>query len=150
MSKIRMEDIHWIMDILQNIDAGLVVLDKEFKVHLWNNFMESHSGIGPQQALQASLFDLFPDLDADWLRGKTDPVFYLHTRAFTVWEQRPYMFRFKNPRPITGRSSVMYQNITILPIKNINQEVHHVCLIVYDVTDIAIAHNDLRKHGLSS
>jgi len=38
------KDIHWLMDILQNIDVGLVVLDRNYEVQLWNAFMEGHSG----------------------------------------------------------------------------------------------------------
>ena len=40
---IEIGDIHWLMDILQNIDVGLVVLDRDYNIHVWNGFMESHS-----------------------------------------------------------------------------------------------------------
>ena len=49
-------DIHWLMDILQNIDVGLVVLDKNYDVQLWNAFMEDHSGLSPQRAKGRNLF----------------------------------------------------------------------------------------------
>ena len=45
---IEIGDIHWLMDILQNIDVGLVVLDRDYNIHVWNGFMESHSAISPQ------------------------------------------------------------------------------------------------------
>ena len=59
--QIEITDIHWLMDILQNIDVGLVVLDTDYNIHLWNAFMDSHSGISPQVAKGQNLFDLFPD-----------------------------------------------------------------------------------------
>ena len=49
-------DIHWLMDILQNIDVGLVMLDSNYEIHLWNGFMESPSVISPQNAKGQNLF----------------------------------------------------------------------------------------------
>ena len=39
------------MDVLQNIDVGLVVLDEEFNVQLWNSFMQNHSARSPSDVL---------------------------------------------------------------------------------------------------
>ena len=44
----------------------------------------------------------FPDIPEAWLTRKVDAAALLNTRAFTSWEQRPYLFRFRNTRPITG------------------------------------------------
>ncbi|WP_049721629.1 sensor domain-containing diguanylate cyclase [Gilvimarinus polysaccharolyticus] len=133
-----LKDVHWLLDILQNIDIGLVVLDANYNVALWNQFMQNHSGKAPEHVLGNSLFGIFPELSEDWFRRKAEPVFVLHSAAFTTWEQRPYLFRFPHYRPITGGASHMYQNTTIIPLINTHGEVEHVCLIVYDVTDSAM------------
>ena len=139
---IELGDIHWLMDILQNIDVGLVVLDGEYRIQLWNGFMESHSGLSPQVAKGENLFQLFPDIPETWFRKKCEPVFQLKTRTFTIWEQRPYLFHFKNYRPITGRATFMYQNTAIIPLESISRTIDHICLIIYDVTDIAVNHRE--------
>ena len=54
-SNTDIKEFHWLMDMLQTIDVGLVVLDKEHNIKVWNSFMESHSGISP---LQAKSFDI--------------------------------------------------------------------------------------------
>ena len=141
---IELNDIHWLMDILQDIDIGMVVLDRNYQVQLWNSFMDSHSGISPQRARGNSLFSLFPELPEDWFRQKSSAVFELKISTFTIWEQRPYLFRFPSARPITGRSSFMYQNTHILPLESANGVVNHVCLLIYDATDSAILHSDLK------
>lgn len=135
-------DIHWLMDILQNIDVGLVVLDRNYDIHLWNGFMESHSGISPQNAKGQNLFELFEEIPQDWFTQKSEAVFQLKTRTFTIWEQRPYLFKFKNYRPITGRAATMYQNTSIIPLESVNKTVDHICIIIYDVTDVAINRED--------
>ena len=140
----ELNDIHWLMDILQDIDIGLVVLDRKYRVQLWNSFMDSHSGISPQKAKDRDLFDLFPDLPQDWFRQKCSAVYELKISTFTIWEQRPYLFRFPSARPITGRSSFMYQNTHIIPLESANGSVNHICLLIYDATDSAILHTDLK------
>lgn len=134
-----LQDVHWLLDILQHIDVGLVVLDQDYKVALWNQFMQNHSGKAPEQMLNNSLFSAFPELDQEWFKRKAEPVFILQSATFTTWEQRPYVFRFPHYRPITGSAAYMYQNTTIIPLLNTHNEVEHICLIIYDVTDNAMS-----------
>lgn len=133
-----MTQFHWFMDILQTIDVGLVVLDRSYNIKLWNGFMENHSGIRPDQAKGQVLFDLFKEIDESWFKKKAEAVFLLNTRAFTISEQRPFLFKFKNNFPITGRADFMYQNATIIPLNNTSGETDHICLIIYDVTSAAL------------
>ncbi|WP_258868088.1 PAS domain-containing protein [Alkalilimnicola ehrlichii] len=137
-TKIDIAEFHWLLEILQNVDVGLVVLDSNYRIQLWNSFMESHSGKSSTQVMDRELFELFPEIPEAWLRHKVDPVFLLNNRAFTIWEQRPYLFRFRNYRPITGTAEFMYQNTTMIPLRSSHGKVTHACLIVYDVTDIAV------------
>ena len=143
--QIEITDIHWLMDILQNIAVGLVVLDTDYNIHLWNAFMDSHSGISPQVAKGQNLFDLFSEVPEDWFRNKAEPVFQLKTRTFTIWEQRPYLFKFRNSRPITGRTEFMYQNTSIIPLESPDKRVNHICVIIYDVTDTAVGRLDINQ-----
>ncbi len=142
---IDIKEFHWLMDMLQTIDVGLVVLDKEFTVKVWNSFMESHSGMTPLQTKDKLIFDLFPDLPKEWLVHKANSVFMLKNRSFMTWEQRPYLFKFKNYRPITGTEPFMYQNVTISPLVSTDGTVNHIAIILYDVTDIASNRNALEK-----
>ncbi|MBC3766451.1 PAS domain-containing protein [Neptunicella marina] len=133
----ELTEFHWMMDMLQTVDVGLVVLDKDYNIKLWNGFMESHSGMLPSEVRDKSLFELFPDIDCNWFTQKARQVFELKNRAFMIWEQRPYLFRFPNYRPITGSEDYMYQNITLSPLKSTTGTVDHICMMVYDMTDVA-------------
>lgn len=138
-----MNEVHWLMDMFNTVDVGLVVLDRNYQVCVWNGFMENHSGLLPSAVKDKDIFDLFPSLDEKWFRSKTEPVFVLKNRSFTIWEQQPYIFKFKNYRPITGKADYMYQNSTIIPLTTLTGEVSHICLIIYDVTDEAVNKQDL-------
>lgn len=132
------KDVHWQMDILQNIDVGLVVMSPDYKIEVWNSFMQNHSGKAPEDVLNKSIFTVFPELSEQWFRHKSQSVFVLQNTAFTTWEQRPYLFRFPHYRPITGTAEYMYQNSTIIPLVDTKGEVGHICLVIYDVTDSAV------------
>ena len=143
--QINIKDIHWLMDMLQSIDVGLIVLDRDYNVMVWNSFMENHSGVGPAIIKDKNLFDMCPTIPANWFRQKAESVFLLNSSTFTVWEQRPYLFEFKNYRPITGSAEFMYQNMTIIPLISADNEVRHIGVLIYDVTDIAVSKIKLKE-----
>jgi diguanylate cyclase len=137
------KEIHWLMDILHSVDVGLVVLDLDYKIELWNGFMENYSGIDGRHAKEKSLFELFPEIPKAWFTHKLDSVVLLKNRAFTIWEQRPFLFQFKNNRPVTGTEEYMFQDINIMPLMSADGQIKHICVMVYDVTGIATNKKDL-------
>lgn len=145
MSEIDVKDIQRLLGMLRAIDVGLIVLDEDFTIKVWNDFMTNHSGIRGEHVIGTNLFARFNDLPEDWLRNKTRSVFQLNNSAFTTWEQRPYLFKFKNYRPITGTADFMYQNITFLPLSSADGTVDHIGIIVYDVTDVAVGRMALEQ-----
>ncbi len=138
-----LQEFHWMMDMLQSVDVGIVVLDREFRIKVWNGFMESHSGMLPSEVRDKSLFSVFPSITESWFFKKARPVFDLKTRAFMTWEQRPYLFKFPNYRPITGSEPFMYQNIALSPLVSANGVVDHISMMIYDMTDIAAGKKQL-------
>lgn len=141
----QLNELHWLMEMLHNIDVGLVVLDREYKVEIFNGFMENHSGLLPREVKGKSLFESFDEIPQDWFERKAESAFLLKNKAFTIWEQRPYLFKFNSYRPITGNSDFMYQNTTFIPLLSTTGEVSHLCLLIYDVTDTAVNKISLEK-----
>lgn len=131
-------EMHLLLGIIHNVDVGLVVLDREHRIKIWNHFMWNHSGINPSTLTNQNLFEAFPELPAQWLKQKLDTVFLLNNRAFSSWQQRPYIMKFNSYNPITGRSETMYQNMTIFPLTGVSGQTAHVCLMIYDATDAAM------------
>ncbi|MBZ2161374.1 sensor domain-containing diguanylate cyclase [Alteromonas stellipolaris] len=126
-------------ELLDSIEVGIVVLDRDFKVEAWNKFMENHSSILPHDIKGTSLFTHFSEIDENWLRLKSGPVFNLKSPVFIIWEQRQYLFKFGGNRPITCQASYMYQNVTMFPLISETGNVEKFCIVVYDVTDQALS-----------
>ncbi len=37
--QINFKDIHWLVDMVENIDIGVVILDLDLNIKIWNSFM---------------------------------------------------------------------------------------------------------------
>ncbi|WP_213880562.1 diguanylate cyclase [Pseudomonas sp. dw_358] len=147
-AQIEINELHWLLAITQSIDVGVVVLDRNYQVQVWNSFMENRSGVPSRDALNHSFFALFPEVSDSWFRKKVESVATLGTPAFTVWEQRPYLVKFKNYQPITAQEEFMYQNTTFLPLRSVTSEINHICVVIYDVTDVAVNRRQLQSSNL--
>nr|WP_314532531.1 diguanylate cyclase [uncultured Pseudomonas sp.] len=141
---IDLNEFHWLLAIVQNLDVGVVVLDRNYSVQVWNTFMENRSGVQPKDAQNQNFLSLFPEIDRQWFSRKVESVVALGTPAFTIWELRPYLVRFKNYQPITGQEEFMYQNTTLLPLRSTDGNINHICLVIYDVTDVATNRHQLQ------
>jgi diguanylate cyclase (GGDEF)-like protein len=141
----QLNELHWLMEMLHNIDVGLVVLDKDYKVQIFNGFMENHSGYFPREVKDKVIFELFEEIPKEWFERKAESVFLLKNKAFTIWEQRAYLFKFDSYRPVNGSAEFMYQNTTFIPLLSSTGIVTHLCLLVYDVTDNAVNKMSLEK-----
>lgn len=147
MSQITLDiaDFHWVTQIWDTMDSGLIVLDNEYKVCVWNSFMQSYSGVLSQDILGESLFDSFEDLPRTWLETKLKTAIDLETRSFSSWENRPYLFKFTNFSPVSKSSDFMLQDIVITPLSSFSGEVTHIAIQVNDVSDSARRRNHLKE-----
>lgn len=146
----ELTDTHWLMNLIDQIDVGVVVIDRELKVQLWNGFMEQFSGISGFDALNKSLFKSLRDLPESWINAHCQRIFDNHHRVFSNWETRPYITQMPPSRPISGPDCWMYQNISLIPLLDINSEVNQVTLLIYDVTETSINQRLLEKEIAAS
>jgi diguanylate cyclase len=131
-------ELHWLLNIIQSTDVGIVVLDRDFNIDIYNRFMQVHSDIGPEQSIGANIFDLFPYLDDEWFKRRVTSVFDLGIPVYTTWEQRDNVFDFALKLPIHYETSCMYQNSTFIPLRSAADQVEKVGIVIYDVTDTAM------------
>jgi diguanylate cyclase (GGDEF)-like protein len=131
------QDLHWLLDIIQSTDIGIVVLDSNFDIEVFNRFMQVHGNINPEEVIGSSIFDVFPYLEDAWFKRRVETVFELGIPVYTTWEQRDSVFNFNLELPIRHGSDYMFQNTTFVPLRSSRDEVEKVGIIVYDVTDMA-------------
>jgi diguanylate cyclase (GGDEF)-like protein/PAS domain S-box-containing protein len=139
------KDLHWLLDVIQSSNIGIVVLDRTLHVEVFNRFMQAHSGIKSENAMGRSILELFPDLPEQWLWRRIETVFELGIPVYATWEERPYLFRFPLHLPIHYNVNMMYQNAMFVPLRAANDQVERMGIVVYDVTEIAMARQALEE-----
>lgn len=123
---------------LERVGLGIFAVDRDYRIVLWNRFMDEHSGLCAAQAIGLNFFDSFPDLPRAWLKRKFDTVFLLHSGSFSSWQHRPWLLPFEHDCPITGSLDLMQQDCAFMPLIE-NGEVVAVCVTISDVTELAVA-----------
>jgi diguanylate cyclase (GGDEF)-like protein len=129
--------------VANRVEIGILAVDREMRILVWNRFLEVHSGRSAAEVIGCSLFDAFPDLPRAWLERKINTVVVLKNFGFTSWKQRPYLFKFRHHRPITGGIDVMRQDCTFLPVVDDKGEVTAVCITILDATETCIYQTQL-------
>jgi len=124
--------------VASRIEVGILAVDREMRIVVWNRFLEAHSGQSAKDVVGRLLFDAFPELPRAWLERKIKGVIVLKNFAFTSWRQRPYLFKFRHHRPITGGIDVMRQDCTFLPVMGADGEVSAVCITILDATETCL------------
>ncbi|EPJ53817.1 MAG: hypothetical protein OFPI_09130 [Osedax symbiont Rs2] len=135
------------LELVQFLDIGLIVIDCQLKIKMWNSFMTNHTAIEADEAIDQQLFSLCSNLPVDYLRRKFQSVITLQSALTITWQQRPYIFKMNNYRPITSKAEFMYQNIRIIPLMNGNAVVDHIAIAIYDVTEAARSHLNFQEQN---
>lgn len=138
-------ELHWLLDIIQSTDVGIVVIDEGFKIEVYNRFMQAHSNVNAEDIIGTSIFDVFPDLNDDWFIRRVNSVFKLGVPVYTTFNQRDNIFDFKLKLPIHSDSDHMYQNTTFVPLRSSANQVLKVAIIVYDETNMAESQKQLEN-----
>ncbi|MGH3116622.1 MAG: putative bifunctional diguanylate cyclase/phosphodiesterase [Gaiellales bacterium] len=129
--------------ILDSVSVGVIVLDRNEVVHVWNEFMEVHSGVSARDAIGKNVFDVFPDLPRAWMRHKLQSVFLLGNFSFSNWTERPFLLPLSPVRIVTTELEAMYQDCMFIPIRNAEEQIEAVCLTIIDASDAALSHRRL-------
>jgi len=131
--------------ILEIIDLGIVVLDPEFRVCYWNQWMALHSGISPESITGKQLFELYPELNTpEFLRGARMSLNFGSPAVFTQ-ALHHYLLPFKVVGTPNGLFELMQQQCASAPLRQQDGSIRHLLITVQDVTERALTQHRLRE-----
>lgn len=131
--------------ILEIIDLGIVVLDAEFRVCYWNQWMALHSGITREVIVGKNLFELYPELNTrEFLRGARMSLNFGSPALFTQTLHH-YLFPFKVVGTPNGLFELMQQQCAGAPLRQADGAIRHLVITVQDVTERALSQHRLRE-----
>lgn len=139
-----MDKVNFCEAIAQQMNSGVIIVDQEYRLAYWNNFVEIHAGKSLGVYRNQNLFDIFPELPVRWLMRKLSGVWQLKTPSFCSWEQRHHLFEFNHTRPITTDSHFMAQNCNFYLITD-KDGTEYLCISIEDATDVCHYQSKLQQ-----
>lgn len=129
--------------ILDNIDWGLVIIDREFKVRYWNRWMALHSGIPSQEIRGSSILDFYPHFQNKKFIRNFKAVVTFGNHYFFPQKLYGYMFPFKPDGNFVSEINYMQQSCTMGPLRDEKKVIQYVYISVKDVTEAYIYETNL-------
>ena len=123
--------------IFDTVNIGLVVMDKDLKVTQWNRWMHQHSGIASEQIVGGSIFEHFPALDSPRFLRNCKAVLAFGNFSFFSQKLHHYLFPFKPAGSFGSKFEFMQQSCTMGPLRDSDNSVSSIFVIVQDVTELA-------------
>ena len=131
--------------IVDSLNNGVVVIDHDMRILVWNRWMQQHSGLGQDQVINKKIDQLFPEIVKKGFIWKVKNVFKLGNFAFFSQELHQYLLRFPAPRYLNSGFENMQQSVVISPIKGPGREVGQVLVSITDETDAVLLRQRLKK-----
>ncbi len=121
--------------IIDALNLGLVVLDRDLRMVLFNRWMAEQTRMEKESVLGRHILELFPELEQKGFAWKAENVFKLGN--FSFFSQRLHRFLLAMPAPqfLQNRFTHMQQNAVLAPLRGDGGEVGYLCLTIQDITD---------------
>jgi len=123
--------------ILETVNIGLVILDKDLRVRYWNRWMESHSGISEDKIIGTPIFDFFPSLNTPKFLRSCKSVLAFGNFSFFSQKLHHFLFPFKPDTSFESRFTHMQQSCTMGPMRGENNAITSIYLTIQDMTELA-------------
>jgi len=131
-------------ELVNTLNMGLVILDKDKNVRKWNQWMERHSDIKSSDIEGQNLFLFFPMLDNDRFNRNLKSVLTFKNMVFCSQKLHRYCFPIPPTSAFRQQFEFMQQNCTLGPRKSPDDE-ELVSLTIQDVTNIVYYESKLRE-----
>ena len=121
--------------VIDMVDIGLVILDRDLRVRHWNRWMQLHCAIPPDQIIGNSVCDVFPNLKRPRFLNNCKAVFAFGNFCFFSQKLHRYLFPFKPISSFDSDFEFMQQSCTMGPLRNEKGDVDYLFIAVHDVTE---------------
>ena len=117
--------------ICNNINSGILILDRNLVVKYWNKWLEIQTKIKSEEIIEHSVLDFYKNINSKVLSRKVKTTLRLNSPTFYNTEQTKYLFEIKLNKIADSIFLNMQQSVTISPF---NQEKELVIVYIYDNT----------------
>lgn len=121
--------------ILNMVDIGIVVLDRELYIHTWNRWIAHHSGRNAASMTDQHIFAIYPHLDTPRFRRNCKSVLRFGNFCFFSHKLHQYLFPLRPVGTYRSHFDHMPQSCTMGPLYDDHKQVSHLYIAVHDVSE---------------
>ena len=129
--------------IFDTVNIGVVTFDRELRVQFWNRWMELHSGISAATISGSPITDFYPGLNTERFNKNCKAVLSFGNFSFFSQKLHKYLFPFKPDSSFGSTFEFMQQSCTMGPLRDQDNSISSLFLIVQDVTELAASEQRL-------
>ena len=125
-------------NVFDILNLGIVILDSEYRIRFWNDWMAMHSGRAAEEMVDRHLFDAYPNLNQPVFLRSFKSVFTFGNFYFFSQKLHGYLFPIRTFGSFQTSFDHMQQSCTVCPLREGDgPQVTHICITVQDVTEVA-------------
>ena len=132
-------------DVMDSINMGILLIDREYRITRWNRWMEIQSEIEENQITGESLFKRFPHLNKESFIRSLKSVFKFGNYVYYSQKFHSYMFPFPPSSCLREDFMFMQQSCTLTPLRDENGEILHIVITVEDVTERVFMEQSMKE-----
>jgi len=117
--------------ILNNIDSGIIILNKDRKILFWNNWLETKTKYNSKDILNKTLDIEFQNINLERLTQDIENVLSLNKTINCTLDENNYLIAIEQNH---SAFEYMQQKVSISPYDTDRQQV---CIYIYDETPLA-------------
>lgn len=129
--------------IVDTIDIGLIVLDRELIVRGWNRWMEFHSGIPAAEIVGTPILQHYANLTEPKYRRLFKSVLTFGSYACFSQKLHQYLIPLKNLHASAAQLPYMQQSCSAAPLRDNQGSIIGLFISVHDVTEYTSYENKL-------
>lgn len=128
------ESAQYCNQIINCLQEGIVVLDRNLKYRTWNSYMEQHFGFATSEIIGKSPMDFFPFLEEYGVRQKAEGT--LNGELFD-----PIEIQYN----IVQNGKTGWITLTFAPLRNITGDIIGIICTIHDITEKKLQSEALKK-----
>jgi len=131
--------------VLDSINIGIVMLDRNLNITDWNNWMSLNSGLPSEEVLGKNIYDVCPEIKRNAFVRGCKSVLSFGNLVFLSSKLHKYLFPFKLAGTYSTLFEHMQQSCYLIPIKNENGDIEGLMINIHDVTENAVLEKHLKE-----
>ncbi|MBF0300588.1 MAG: PAS domain S-box protein [Oligoflexia bacterium] len=109
-------------------DVGIIMLNSEKKIEIWNNWMVKHSSLENESVFGKNIFEIFPDLNNTSILLSVENA--IKNGMSSILNHRFHKYIF----PLEKNGMLMSQNVTIMPIEMLEDKTRYCLIQIIDMS----------------